>query len=74
MLILCDSEQEATVIEVPRLKNVATDVKPSLQDRLSAVTEILSRVSKLVCDDLDKAVSSTAGQDDDGNRPSLKDP
>lgn len=56
------------VIEVPRLKDVATDVKPNLQDRLNAVTEILSRMSKLVSDDLDKAVSSTVGQDKDGNR------
>lgn len=54
------------VIEVPRLKDVATDVKLNLQDRLNAVTEILSRVSKLVSDDLDKAVSSTVGQDKDG--------
>lgn len=55
-------------IEVPRLKDVATDVKPNLQDRLNAVTEILCRVSKLVSDDLDKAVSSTVGQDKDGNQ------
>lgn len=55
------------VIEVPRLKDVATDVKPNLQDRLNTITETLSRVSKLVSDDLDKAVSSTVGQDKDGN-------
>lgn len=60
-------EQESMAVEVPRLKDVATDVKPNLQDRLNAVTEILSRVSKLVSDDLDKAVSSTVGQNRDGN-------
>lgn len=56
------------VIEVPRLKDVATDVKLNLQDGLNGVTEILSRVSKLVTDDLDKAVSSTVGQDKDGSQ------
>lgn len=55
------------VIEVPCLKEVAIDVKPNIQDHLHAVTEILSRMSKLVSDDLDKAVSSTVGQDRDGN-------
>lgn len=60
------------LIEVPRLKDVATDVRLNLQDCLNAVTEILSRVSKLVSDDLDKAVSSTVGQDKDGNRSSGK--
>ncbi|CAG02574.1 unnamed protein product [Tetraodon nigroviridis] len=66
---LSDTEliKESMVIEVPRLKDVATDVKPNLQDRLNAVTEILSRMSKLVSDDLDKAVSSTVGQDKDGS-------
>lgn len=55
------------VIEVPRLKDVPTDVTPNLQDRLNCVTDVLSRVSKLVCEDLDKAVSSAVGQDKDGN-------
>lgn len=55
------------VIEVPRLKEVPTDVTPNLQDRLNCVTEVLSRVSKLVCEDLDKAVSSAVGHDKDGN-------
>lgn len=55
------------VIEVPRLKDVPTDVTPNLQERLNCVTEVLSRVSKLVCEDLDKAVGSAVGQDKDGN-------
>lgn len=56
------------VIEVPRLKDVATNVKPNIQDHLNAVTEILSRISKLVSDDLDKAVSSTVGHDKEGSQ------
>lgn len=56
------------VIEVPHLKDVAIDVKPNIQDHLHAVTEILSHMSKLVFDDLDKTVSSTVGQDRDGNQ------
>lgn len=56
------------VIEVPRLKDVGTNVKPNIQDHLNAVTEILSRMSKLVSDDLDKAVSATVGQGKDGSR------
>lgn len=55
------------VIEVPRLKDVPTDVTPNLQERLNCVTDVLSRVSKLVCEDLDKAVSSAVGQDKDGS-------
>ncbi|XP_011616838.2 tripartite motif-containing protein 65 isoform X1 [Takifugu rubripes] len=55
--------EESVVIEVPRLKGVATNVKPNIQDHLNAVTEILSRISKLVSDDLDKAVSSTEGHE-----------
>lgn len=54
------------VIEVPRLKDIPTDVTPNLQERLNSVTEVLSRVSKLVSEDLEKAVSSTLGQDKDG--------
>lgn len=55
------------VIEVPHLRDVPTDVTPNLQERLNCVTDVLSRVSKLVCEDLDKAVSSAVGQDKDGN-------
>lgn len=64
-----DLIKESMALEVPRLKDLATGVKPSLQDRFSAVTEILSHVSKLVSDDLDKAVSATVGQDKEGKCP-----
>lgn len=59
--------KESMVIEVPRLQDVPTDVTPNLQDRLNCVTDVLSRVSKLVCEDLDKAVSSAVGQDKEGS-------
>lgn len=55
------------VIEVPHLKDIPTDVTPNLQDRLNGVTDILSRISKLVSEDLEKAVSSAVGQEKDGN-------
>lgn len=55
------------VIEVPRLKDIPTDITPNLQDRLNGVTDVLSRVSKLVSEDLEKAVSSALVQDKDGN-------
>lgn len=56
------------VIEVPRLKDITTDVTPNLQDRLNGITDVLSRVSKLVSEDLEKAVSSAVGQEKDGNQ------
>ncbi|KAM9425222.1 E3 ubiquitin-protein ligase TRIM65 [Pholidichthys leucotaenia] len=59
--------RESMRIEVPRFKDVATDVMPNLQEQLSGVTDVLSRVSKLVSEDLEKAVSATVGQDRDGS-------
>ena len=64
------SPQESTVIEVPRFKDVPTDVTPTLLERLNGVTDVLSRVSKLVSEDLEKAVSTAVGPDKDGNVPS----
>lgn len=55
------------VIEVPRLKDIPTDVMPTLQDRLNVITDILSRVSKLLSEDLDKAVSAAVDQDKNCN-------
>lgn len=60
-------QQESMVIEVPRLKDIPTDVMPTLQDRLNVITDILSRISKLLSEDLDKAVSAVVGQDKNGN-------
>lgn len=58
------------VIEVPRFKDIPTDVTPNLQERLNGVTDVLSRVSKLVSEDLEKAVSTAVGPDKDGKMPS----
>ncbi|KAM3591356.1 uncharacterized protein V6R79_000633 [Siganus canaliculatus] len=59
--------KESTVIEIPRFKDIPTDVSPNLQERLNGVTDILSRVFKLVSEDLEKAVSTAVGQDKDGS-------
>ncbi|XP_053269512.1 tripartite motif-containing protein 65 [Pleuronectes platessa] len=66
---LTDTEliKESMLIEVPRFKVIPTDVTPNLQDRLNCVTDILSRVSKLVSEDLDKAVGTAVAQDKDGS-------
>lgn len=64
------SSQESMVIEVPHLKDIPTDVTPNLQDRLNGVTDVLSRVSKLLSEDLERAVSTAVGLDKDGNLPS----
>ncbi|XP_068613373.1 E3 ubiquitin-protein ligase TRIM65-like [Brachionichthys hirsutus] len=66
---LSDTEliRESMVIEVPRLMDIPTDVTTNLQDRLNGVTEVLSRVSKLVSEDLDKAVSTAVDQDQESS-------
>lgn len=61
------SLQESMLIKVPHFEEIPTNVTPNLSDRLNGVTEVLSRVSKLVSDDLEKAVSTAVGQDKDGN-------
>lgn len=66
---LSDTEliKESVLIEVPRFEEIHTNVTPNLSDRLNGVTEVLSRVSKLVSEDLEKAVSTAVGQDKDGS-------
>ncbi|RVE59202.1 hypothetical protein OJAV_G00186220 [Oryzias javanicus] len=66
---LSDTEliRESTLVEVPHFKEIPTSISPNLQERLNGVTEVLSRVSKLVCEDLDRAVSLMVGQDRDGS-------
>ncbi|XP_053725675.1 tripartite motif-containing protein 65 isoform X2 [Synchiropus splendidus] len=66
---LSDTEliKESMFVEVPCLKTVYTDVSPNLQDRLNGITDVLSRVSKLVSEDLEKAVSSAVDHDKDGS-------
>uniref|UniRef100_A0A3Q2ZJ25 Tripartite motif containing 65 n=2 Tax=Kryptolebias marmoratus TaxID=37003 RepID=A0A3Q2ZJ25_KRYMA len=62
-----DLIREATLVEVPRFTDVTTDVSPNLQDRLNGVTDVLSRVSKLVSEDLEKAVSTAVEPEKDGS-------
>ncbi|XP_028332396.1 tripartite motif-containing protein 65, partial [Gouania willdenowi] len=62
-----DLIRESMLINVPRFTDISTDVTPKLQDQLNGITDVLSRVSKLVCEDLEKAVSSAIGQDKDAS-------
>lgn len=59
------------LVQVPRFKGIPVEVTPNLQERLSGVTEVLSRVSKLVSEDLEKAVSTAVGQDKQGDLASV---
>lgn len=59
--------KESMLVAVPCFKDVPVDVTPNLQERLSGVMDVLSRVSKLVSEDLDKVVSTTVGQDNQGS-------
>ncbi|XP_034414129.1 tripartite motif-containing protein 65-like [Cyclopterus lumpus] len=69
VLVLSDTDliKRSMILEVPRFKDIPTDVTPNLQDRLTGVTDVLSRVSKLVFEDLEKAVSAAVGPDEDGS-------
>ncbi|MEQ2243296.1 hypothetical protein ILYODFUR_005603 [Ilyodon furcidens] len=59
--------KESTQVEVPRFKDIPTGLSPNLQDRLNGVTDVLTRVSKLVSEDLEKAVCTAVVQDNDGS-------
>ncbi|CAK6976447.1 tripartite motif-containing protein 65 [Scomber scombrus] len=62
---LSDTEliKESMLVKVPHFEEIPTDIPPTLQERLNGVTEVLSRVSKMVSEDLEKAVSTAVGQD-----------
>uniref|UniRef100_A0A3Q2QUD5 Tripartite motif containing 65 n=1 Tax=Fundulus heteroclitus TaxID=8078 RepID=A0A3Q2QUD5_FUNHE len=62
-----DLIRESTRVEVPRFNDIPTDVSPNLLDRLNGVTDVLSRVSKLVSEDLERAVCTAVVQDNDGS-------
>ncbi|XP_057682269.1 E3 ubiquitin-protein ligase TRIM65 [Corythoichthys intestinalis] len=66
---LSDAEliKESMLVEVPRLKKIPSDVTPHLQDRLNAITEVMTRISKLVVEDLERAVCTVLGQDSEGS-------
>ncbi|XP_030631326.1 tripartite motif-containing protein 65 [Chanos chanos] len=59
--------QESRLEEVPQMKDIPVDVTSNLQERLTGVTDILSRISKLVSEDLEKAVCMAVGQEKEGS-------
>ncbi|KAG9350367.1 hypothetical protein JZ751_026722 [Albula glossodonta] len=59
--------QESRLVEVPRMKETSLNVTTNLQDKLTAVTDVLSRISKLVSEDLEKAINAAVGQDKQGS-------
>ncbi|XP_018617118.1 tripartite motif-containing protein 65 isoform X2 [Scleropages formosus] len=59
--------QESRLVEVPRMQDIPLDVSTTLQDRLNTVTDVLSRISKLVLEDLEKAINTAIGQDKQGS-------
>ena len=50
-------------MRVPSFKDIPVSMTPNLQERLNGITEVLSRDSKLVTEDLEKAVSAVVGQE-----------
>ncbi|ROI82015.1 Tripartite motif-containing protein 65 [Anabarilius grahami] len=69
----CQLIKDSRFIEVPRFSDVPVDVHVSVQEKLTPVTDVLSRVSKLVCEDLERAVQVSGGQDKE-NSPQDKRP
>ncbi|KAI7796678.1 E3 ubiquitin-protein ligase TRIM65 isoform X2 [Triplophysa rosa] len=63
----CQLIKESRLIEVPHFHEVPADVSTCLQEKLNPVTDVLSRVSKLVCEDLERAVQTFAGQEKEGS-------
>lgn len=55
------------LVEVPHFEDIPVDVTPNLQERLMGITDVLSRVSKLVSEDLEKAVTTAVDQDKQGD-------
>uniref|UniRef100_A0A8B9H820 Tripartite motif containing 65 n=1 Tax=Astyanax mexicanus TaxID=7994 RepID=A0A8B9H820_ASTMX len=59
--------QDSRLVEVPQMGEVPVDVNVNILEKLNPVTDVLSRVSKLVCEDLDKAVYAVVGHDKEGS-------
>ncbi|KAK3560018.1 hypothetical protein QTP86_033815 [Hemibagrus guttatus] len=59
--------EESRLVEVPQMGSVPVDVTVNLQEKLNPVTDILSRISKLVCEDLDKAVYAAVSHNKEGS-------
>ncbi|KAI2658251.1 tripartite motif-containing 65-like protein [Labeo rohita] len=63
----CQLIKNSRLIEVPHFSDIPVDVHVSVQEKLTPVTDVLSRVSKLVCEDLERAVQVPGGQDKEGS-------
>lgn len=72
-MCVCVLVQDSRFIKVPHFSDVPVDVHLSVQEKLTPVTDALSRVSKLVCEDLERAVQLSAGQDKEGEERSRSD-
>lgn len=59
-------EQNSRLVEVPQVGLVPVEVSVNLQEKLNPVTDVLSRISKLVCEDLDKAVYAVVSHTKEG--------
>ncbi|KAF5909072.1 tripartite motif-containing protein 65-like, partial [Clarias magur] len=59
--------QNSRLVEVPQVGLVPVEVSVNLQEKLNPVMEILSRISKLVCEDLDKAVYAVVSHTKEGS-------
>lgn len=64
--VSCVCEQDYRLVEVPQMASVPVDVSVNLQEKLNPVTDVLSRISKLVCEDLDKAVYAVVSHNKEG--------
>ncbi|TRY55495.1 hypothetical protein DNTS_004140, partial [Danionella cerebrum] len=58
---------ESRMVEVPAFTELPVDLHVCLQEELSPVTDVLSRVSKLLCEDLDRALQPPGGHDKDSS-------
>ncbi|XP_060796268.1 E3 ubiquitin-protein ligase TRIM65 [Neoarius graeffei] len=63
----CQFIQDSRLVEVPQMGSVPVDVSVNLQEKLNPVTDVLSRISKLVCEDLDKAVNAAVSHSKEGS-------
>ncbi|XP_015211561.2 E3 ubiquitin-protein ligase TRIM65 isoform X1 [Lepisosteus oculatus] len=59
--------REAQFVALPGIRNVPLNVSSDLQDTLTGVTGILSKISKLLLEDLEKAISVASGQESQGS-------
>uniref|UniRef100_A0A3B4BAK4 Uncharacterized protein n=1 Tax=Periophthalmus magnuspinnatus TaxID=409849 RepID=A0A3B4BAK4_9GOBI len=55
--------KKSMLVTVPEYQDICTEVSPNLQERVSGVTDVLSRVSKLLHEDLERAVGTALGHD-----------